>query len=151
MKKNVILSIFLIATELLLAQPGKPKGPGGQYSERFEMMMIWKLTDHLELSEGQAEKFFPVMRVHQKELIEIRREEKELFLEWTLLGTTVLHEDEWLEVFKETGYTGDYFFTSAKSLVAKPIFELETERFSILTLLVSPIATPLSPQDSIIT
>ena len=44
------------------------------------------------------------------------REEKELFLEWTLLGTTVLHEDEWLEVFKETGYTGDYFFTSAKSL-----------------------------------
>ncbi|MBL78795.1 MAG: hypothetical protein CMH70_01930 [Nitrosomonadaceae bacterium] len=42
--------------------------------------------------------------------------EKELFLEWTLLGTTVLHEDEWLEVFKETGYTGDYFFSSAKSL-----------------------------------
>jgi hypothetical protein len=44
------------------------------------------------------------------------KEEKELFLEWTLLGTTVLHEDEWLEVFKETGYTGDYFFTSARSL-----------------------------------
>lgn len=44
------------------------------------------------------------------------KEEKELFLEWTLLGTTVLHEDEWLEVFNETGYTGDYYFTSAKSL-----------------------------------
>jgi hypothetical protein len=44
------------------------------------------------------------------------KEEKELFLEWTLLGTTILREDEWLEVFKETGYTGDYFFTSAKSL-----------------------------------
>jgi SAM-dependent methyltransferase len=44
------------------------------------------------------------------------QEEKELFLEWTLLGTTVLHENEWLEVFKETGYTGDYFFSSAKSL-----------------------------------
>jgi len=44
------------------------------------------------------------------------KEEKELFLEWTLLGTTVLHEDEWLEVLKETGYTGDYFFSSAKSL-----------------------------------
>ena len=41
--------------------------------------------------------------------------------------------------------------TSAKSLEAKPIFELETERFSILTLLVSPIDTPLSPHDSIIT
>ena len=44
------------------------------------------------------------------------KEEKELFLEWTLLGTTVLHEDEWLEVFKETGYTGDYFFSTARSL-----------------------------------
>ena len=44
------------------------------------------------------------------------KEERDLFLEWTLIGTTVLHEDEWLDVFKETGYTGDYFFTSAKSL-----------------------------------
>jgi SAM-dependent methyltransferase len=44
------------------------------------------------------------------------KEEKELFLEWTLLGTTVLHQDEWLEVFAEIGYTGDYFFSSARSL-----------------------------------
>tara|TARA_B100000427_G_scaffold105037_1_gene87086 strand:+ start:186 stop:692 length:507 start_codon:yes stop_codon:yes gene_type:complete len=79
MKKNVILSTLLIATGFLLAQPGKPKGPGGQYSERMEMMMVWKLTDHLELSQSQAEKFFPVMRAHQKQLMEIRKEEKELF------------------------------------------------------------------------
>ena len=44
------------------------------------------------------------------------KEDKELFLDWTLLGTTVLHVDEWLEVFKKTGYTGDYFFSSAASL-----------------------------------
>jgi SAM-dependent methyltransferase len=43
-------------------------------------------------------------------------EEKELFQEWTLLGTTVLHVDEWLGIFKEIGYTGDYFFTTAQSL-----------------------------------
>ena len=43
-------------------------------------------------------------------------EERRLFLDWTLLGTTVLHVDEWLAVFKETGYTGDYFFTTASSL-----------------------------------
>ena len=79
MKRNVILSIFLISTGLLLAQPGRPKGPGGQYGERMEMMMIWKLTDHLGLSQNQAEKFFPVMREHQKELMEIRKEEMELF------------------------------------------------------------------------
>jgi SAM-dependent methyltransferase len=43
-------------------------------------------------------------------------QDKELFQEWTLLGTTVLHVNEWLEVFSEIGYTGDYFFTTAKSL-----------------------------------
>jgi SAM-dependent methyltransferase len=43
-------------------------------------------------------------------------EERELLLEWTLLGTTILKVDEWLEVFKETGYTGDYYFSTASSL-----------------------------------
>lgn len=44
------------------------------------------------------------------------KEERDLFMEWTLLSATVLHVNEWLEVFKETGYTGDYYFTTASSL-----------------------------------
>jgi SAM-dependent methyltransferase len=44
------------------------------------------------------------------------REEYELLQDWTLLGTTILHVDEWMEVFQETGYTGDYAFTTASSL-----------------------------------
>jgi ubiquinone/menaquinone biosynthesis C-methylase UbiE len=43
-------------------------------------------------------------------------EEKKLFEYWTLLGTTVLHVDEWREVLKHVGYTGDYKFTTAKTL-----------------------------------
>jgi len=43
-------------------------------------------------------------------------EERELFRQWTLIGTTVLHVSEWLEVFAETGYTGDYAFTTATTL-----------------------------------
>jgi len=43
-------------------------------------------------------------------------EEKTLFEWWTLLGSTLLHEDEWVEVLKHTGYTGDYKFTTARSL-----------------------------------
>lgn len=42
--------------------------------------------------------------------------EKAMFERWTLLGTTFLHVDEWRELFKEVGYTGDYFFTTASSL-----------------------------------
>ena len=43
-------------------------------------------------------------------------EERELFLNWTLIGTTVLHVDEWKELFHIVGYSGDYFFTSPASL-----------------------------------
>lgn len=41
---------------------------------------------------------------------------KKLFGNWSVLGSTVLHVDEWLEVLKEAGYTGDYHFTTAESL-----------------------------------
>lgn len=44
------------------------------------------------------------------------REERDLFYDWTVLGTTVLHVDEWIEVFKYCGYTGDYCFTTASTL-----------------------------------
>lgn len=46
-----------------------------------------------------------------------RNEEgKKLFEYWTLLGSTILHVDEWAEVMKHVGYTGDYKFTTAESL-----------------------------------
>lgn len=39
-----------------------------------------------------------------------------LFRYWTLLGCTILHVNEWLEVLKEAGYTGDYFFSTSEYL-----------------------------------
>ena len=42
--------------------------------------------------------------------------ERKLFEDWTLLGTTLLHKKEWLELFKSLNYKGDYYFTTAKSL-----------------------------------
>jgi hypothetical protein len=41
---------------------------------------------------------------------------RRLLLWWTVLGTTILHVDEWVEVLREAGYTGDYHFTTAESL-----------------------------------
>lgn len=38
--------------------------------------------------------------------------EREIFNNWTLIGTTVLHVDEWYEVMDYAGYTGDVFFTT---------------------------------------
>ena len=79
MKKTTLFLTSIIGIGSLFAQPGKLRGPGGQYDERMEMMRIWKLTEHLELTEDQAEKFFPSMRAHQKQVLKIRKEEKELF------------------------------------------------------------------------
>mgnify|MGYP001159686368 FL=1 len=39
-----------------------------------------------------------------------------LFKDWTVIGTTILRKEEWLEVLKYSGYTGDYFFTNAQTL-----------------------------------
>ena len=43
-------------------------------------------------------------------------EEEKLFRQWTLLGTTILSKNDWLEVLDHVGYTGDYWFNTASSL-----------------------------------
>ena len=39
-----------------------------------------------------------------------------LFKQWSLLGTTVLHKDEWKKVLSHVNYSGDYSFTNAELL-----------------------------------
>ena len=63
----------------ILCQPGKARGPGGQYQNRMETMMVWKLTDYLNLSDQQAEKLFPRMRRHRVRMGDLHTEEKDLF------------------------------------------------------------------------
>jgi len=42
--------------------------------------------------------------------------QKKAFLNWTVIGTTVLGKKEWLKLFKFIGYKGDYYFSTAKTL-----------------------------------
>ena len=42
--------------------------------------------------------------------------EKQAFLNWTVIGTTVLSKKEWIKLFKFIGYKGDYYFSTAKTL-----------------------------------
>ena len=46
--------------------------------KRMETMMVWRLTEELDLKPGQAEKFFPRFREHRKNLDAINQEEKEI-------------------------------------------------------------------------
>ena len=43
-------------------------------------------------------------------------EELDLFRRWSLLGTTILLKEEWLEILQHVDYKGEYYFVSAKSL-----------------------------------
>jgi len=46
--------------------------------DRMEMMIVWRLTDELELTTEQAEKFFPRFRKHRDELEELKAQERSL-------------------------------------------------------------------------
>ncbi|MBA1339394.1 MAG: Methyltransferase domain-containing protein [Pelagibacterales bacterium] len=39
-----------------------------------------------------------------------------LFKDWTLIGSTILKKEEWLEILKAANYSGDYYFTNSKTL-----------------------------------
>jgi Spy/CpxP family protein refolding chaperone len=73
------IAILLISLSIAICQPGKPAGPGGQYGNRMEMMMVWKMTEYLNLSEEQAEKLFPRLRKQRVEMRDYFDSEKELF------------------------------------------------------------------------
>lgn len=37
-------------------------------------------------------------------------EERELMYDWNLTAKTILHVDEWVDLFEKVGYTGDYYW-----------------------------------------
>ena len=90
MKKTIIVILATVMISSLMAQPRAHQklrmphksfgaigmahpGPQGfgQPSERMEMMMTWKLTEELELTPEQADKFFPRMKVHRDNMEKI--------------------------------------------------------------------------------
>ena len=90
MKKITILILSLIFVSTMIAQPRDHKtmrmphksfgaigmvhsGPQGfgEHGDRIEMMMAFKLTEELELTPEQADKFFPRMKVHRENMEKI--------------------------------------------------------------------------------
>lgn len=46
---------------------------------------------------------------------------QKLFKYWSILGSTILHVKDWVEVLKEAGYTGDYLFVTSEYLNLKEL------------------------------
>ena len=82
MKKMLLLTVMLLAPAIIFAQP---RGMRGQKMaprrEQIEMLRIWKMTEELELSEKQADKFFPRLRLDDKKIEELEMERQSLFRE----------------------------------------------------------------------
>ncbi|MEE8341782.1 MAG: hypothetical protein V3R52_06770, partial [Candidatus Neomarinimicrobiota bacterium] len=57
----------------------RKQGPQGfgQHSDRMEMMMTWRLTEELELTPDQADRFFPRMKAHRDNMESIESELRE--------------------------------------------------------------------------
>ena len=51
---------------------------GRRSAEKMENMIVWRLTDELDLSTDQAEKFFPRFRELRKSLEKIGKQEREM-------------------------------------------------------------------------
>jgi hypothetical protein len=70
--KNILILTILLS--FALAQPMGmmnlpfPQMQDGPMHERMEMMITWKLTNDLDLTTEQAEKFFPRMKEHRSNL-----------------------------------------------------------------------------------
>ena len=54
---------------------------GTTRSERRESMVIWRLTEDLDLSSEQAEKFFPRFREHRDMLDELSKDERKILMD----------------------------------------------------------------------
>ena len=107
---NKIATLLIIPT-IALCPPGTPLGPGGQYGNRMEMMMVWKMTEYLNLTEDQAEKLFPRMRRQRVQMKDYFDNEKELF-------------DEYLSKIKK----GEKISQSDVNLLYKKIEDLNTKK-----------------------
>ena len=74
--KNTILSIMLLSVTMVIGQP--EQAVVKEKKEKMEMMMAWKLTEHLKLTNEEAEKFFPRFREHRETMGAFTDKEKKL-------------------------------------------------------------------------
>ena len=83
MKILYFILIFLSTVEIF-SQDDNSKEilPDSLYEQEnrrsIESMMIWKLTEELELEVDQAEKFFPRFRQHRADMENLRRKQRSL-------------------------------------------------------------------------
>jgi SAM-dependent methyltransferase len=80
----------------------------------FDLVISIATIHNLKLN-GVKKSLREIMRVTKKNaFIKVNGytndEERKNLNDWNLVAKTILHEDEWISIFDETGYTEDYFW-----------------------------------------
>ena len=76
--KYILLFGFLTGAIAQNYDRDAEKSRGRKSPEKMENMIVWRLTDDLDLTTDQAEKFFPRFRDHRKSLEEVGKQEREM-------------------------------------------------------------------------
>ncbi len=105
---------------------------GSERSQRRESMVIWRLTEDLDLSSEQAEKFFPRFREHRENLKEIGKDERKSLMEIRFK----IREDE--EISK-----------SEMEKTIKKVAELRKDRIDIETKFILGMEDILDPNQMV--
>ena len=84
----------------------------------FDLVISINTVDHLPLEECK-QALREIQRVSKKNSfvsVQAWRTEKErdLLLKWNLTALTYMHVEDWKKIFKEVGYTGDYWWFIAE-------------------------------------
>ncbi|MBC8215144.1 MAG: hypothetical protein H8E64_01360 [Candidatus Marinimicrobia bacterium] len=78
MKWILVSVLSVICLSSVSAQPGFGENPR---AERMEMMAVWKLTEHLKLTEEQGQTFFPIFREHREVMKQIGKDQREIAIQ----------------------------------------------------------------------
>ena len=96
---------------------GNAKNLGMFKDKEFDLVISINTVHNLPLAECK-QALREIERVGKKAFIINdawrNNEEKERMIKWNLTGLTYMHVDDWKKLFKEVGYTGDYFWFIAE-------------------------------------
>lgn len=85
-----------------------------KFPDNFFDLAISITTIHNYDIDGVKSCLKELNRVSKKSFITVdayrNEEEKKQMFEWNLTAKTILHVDEWISLFKEVGFNGDYYW-----------------------------------------
>ena len=108
--KNFILAIVFIlgVSSTIFAQPG-----GGKNSEKVEALYVAYMTNQLNLTEDEAQKFWPIHAQYDRELKEVEKNENELERQQNALNVKKKYQDRFIKVLG-ANRTNQFFKTDAE-------------------------------------